>query len=41
MNISDFVPVNDETPPLLVCGVRSGGGPAVVYYNFEPERHRK
>lgn len=29
------VPVNDQTPPLVVCRIRRWSRPAVVYYNFK------
>lgn len=32
-----IVPVNDQTPPLVVCRIRRWSGPAVVYYNFKSE----
>lgn len=31
------VPVNDQTPPLGVCGIRRWSRPAVVYYDFKSE----
>lgn len=41
LNMFHIVPVDDETPPLLVCRVRSRSGPAVVDYNFKSERCSK
>ena len=34
----DCPPVNNETPSLPVCGVRSGSGPAIADHNFESEK---